>query len=69
MAEYNRFETPMTQGSYWPDGSPVSNWSQAVAALARYRSVVSDGSELRTVRQPHDRRVAEEPALLAFVDV
>jgi hypothetical protein len=35
MAEYNRYETPMARGAHWPDGSPVSNWSQAVAALVR----------------------------------
>ena len=29
--EYDRFETPMCSDSRWPDGVPVSNWSQAVA--------------------------------------
>lgn len=38
MAEYNRYETPMTRGAQWPDGSPVSNWSQAVALLVLQRA-------------------------------
>ncbi len=38
MAEYNRYETPMARGAQWPDGSPVSNWSQAVALLVLQRA-------------------------------
>ena len=68
MAEYNRFETPMVPGSYWPDGSPVSNWSQAVAALAGYGRVPGELEARSMSRQHHDRRASEEPALLAFVD-
>ena len=39
MAEYDRHEAPMAPGAHWPDGTPVSNWSQAVAALVRYGSI------------------------------
>ena len=45
MAEYNRYEAPMAPGSHWPDGSPVSNWSQAVATLARHGSVAGHAIE------------------------
>jgi hypothetical protein len=31
--EYNRYDTPLTPGSCWPDGTPVSNWSHAIATL------------------------------------
>ena len=32
-SDYALNDTPMTPGSCWPDGSRVSNWRQAVAAL------------------------------------
>lgn len=44
MAEYNRDETPMTRGAQWPDGSPVSNWSQAVAAMVLQRAARAGGA-------------------------
>ena len=66
MREYNRYETPMAPGSRWPDGSPVSNWSQAVAALARNGSVMGRGQALRAVpQQDHDRQVDTELVLVA----
>ena len=47
--EYNRYQTPMLPGSVWPDGSRVSNWSQAVAALnlrmSRTRPVAVEGRQ------------------------
>ena len=50
MAEYNRHETPMELGAHWPDGSPVSSWSQAMAALARDGSLFYRGDALRGKR-------------------
>jgi hypothetical protein len=66
MAEYNRYETPMAPGSHWPDGSPVSNWSQAVAALARYGSVMGRGeAQHATPQRDHHRQVETELVLVA----
>ena len=31
----SRYDRSSVPESSWPDGSPVSNWSKAVAALAR----------------------------------
>ena len=64
MAEYNRFETPMAPGSHWPDGSPVSNWSQAVAALARYGSVMCRSQAQRPIPQHDSARQAETELVL-----
>ncbi len=60
MAEYNRYETPMAPGSHWPDGSPVSNWSQAVAALARHGSVTLYGRAQSAAHHPSERRLEVE---------
>jgi hypothetical protein len=66
MAEYNRYETPMAPGAQWPDGSPVSNWSQAVAALARTGSVMGLGQAPRAVpQQDHEPQVDTELVLVA----
>jgi hypothetical protein len=64
MAEYNRYETPMAPGSHWPDGSPVSNWSQAVAALARHGSVLFRDEVAHASRPGVDREVLAEAAVL-----
>ena len=40
--EYNRYETPQSPGARWPDGTPVSNWSQAVAIMARHEAERSE---------------------------
>ena len=65
MADYNRYETPMAPGSYWPDGSPVSNWSQAVAALARHGSVMCRGEAQHvTPHQEPDRQMEAELVLV-----
>ena len=45
--EYNRFATPMRPGSQWPDGVPVSNWSQAVAHLILKRRSACRAEEIR----------------------
>src|SRR5687767_11204637 len=60
VAEYNRYETPMTPGSHWPDGSPVSNWSQAVAALARHETLTLSGGAQPTAHHPSERRLEVE---------
>ena len=65
MAEYNRYEAPMAPGARWPDGSPVSNWSQAVAAMARYGSVMSRREAQHSIpRRDADRQVDMELALV-----
>jgi hypothetical protein len=55
MAEYNRYETPMARGAQWPDGSPVSNWSQAVAVLLLQRASRRTGAP--PAEQPLDGRL------------
>jgi hypothetical protein len=40
----------MEPGAHWPDGSPVSSWSQAIAALARDGSLFYRGDALRGKR-------------------
>jgi hypothetical protein len=66
MAEYDRYEAPMTPGARWPDGSPVSNWSQAVATLARYGSVMSRAQAQHVIpQQDPDRQVESELVLVA----
>jgi hypothetical protein len=65
MADYNRFDTPMAPGSHWPDGSPVSNWSQAVAAMARYGSVMGRAQAPHAVPQDRERQVETELVLVA----
>ena len=66
MSEYNRYEAPLAPGSQWPDGSPVSNWSQAVTAMARNGSVMSRGETQRFAPpQDSDRQVETELVLVA----
>ena len=64
MADYNRFDTPMAPGSHWPDGSPVSNWSQAVASMARYGSVTGRALAPRTASQQESERQVEMELVL-----
>jgi hypothetical protein len=66
MAEYNRYETPMAPGSLWPDGSPVSNWSQAVAALARHGSVLFRDDVAPASHQAADHRASAETPVLVL---
>jgi hypothetical protein len=59
MAEYNRYETPMARGAHWPDGSPVSNWSQAVALLVRRGALHGSGAQPAEHSSVEDRRETE----------
>ena len=64
MADYNRFDPPMAPGSHWPDGSPVSNWSQAVATMARHGSVMGRAQVPHTAPQPDPERQIETELVL-----
>ena len=67
MAVYDRYNTPMAPGAQWPDGTPVSNWSQAVAALARHGSVALPGSAPRAISHHATERHADnEVAVLVL---
>lgn len=54
MAEYNRYETPMGRGAQWPDGSPVSNWSQAVAVMVLQRAKARPGGSAGQAAESFD---------------
>ena len=66
MAEYNRYETPMAPGSHWPDGTRVSNWSQAVAALAHHGSVLFRDDVAPASRQAFDHQASAEVPVLVL---
>ena len=53
--EYNRHDTPMMPGSFWPDGTPVSNWSQAIARLKHGSRPLQSPGAGQWNGQPHDR--------------
>jgi hypothetical protein len=67
MAEYDRFAAPMGPGAQWPDGSPVSNWSQAVAVYARHGVVSSRGEAQHRSQHPESAAQIETDAALVLV--
>jgi hypothetical protein len=56
--EYSRYDRSAVPESSWPDGTPVSNWSQAVAKLA-----LADGRARANEKKAES---ADEAPLLAM---